>query len=48
MGDGIYDIIAANFADSTDAAISAAMSRCQTENGPGENDREVCTVLSQW
>jgi len=48
MGPGIYDIIEASFADSTDAAISAAMSRCQTENGPGENDREVCTVLSQW
>jgi tetratricopeptide (TPR) repeat protein len=48
LGPGIYDIIAANFADSTDAAVSAAMSQCQTTDGPGNNDRETCTVLQQW
>jgi TPR repeat protein len=48
LGPGIYDIIAANFADSTDAAVSAAMSQCQTTDGPGNNDAETCTVLQQW
>lgn len=48
LGAGIYDAIVANFADSTDAAASAAMSLCHTTNGSGDNDDETCAVLQQW
>jgi hypothetical protein len=48
LGAGIYDAIVANFADSTDAAVSAAMSQCQTTNGSGDNSDETCAVLQQW
>jgi TPR repeat protein len=48
MGPGIYDIIAAGFADSTDDAVAAAMAKCKSKNGPGDWEHEVCTVLTQW
>jgi TPR repeat protein len=48
LGPGIYDAIAANFANSTDAAVSTAMSQCQTTPGSGNNDAETCAVLEQW
>ncbi len=48
MGPGIYDIIAAGFADSTDDAVAAAMAKCKSKNGPGDWEHEVCAVLTQW
>ena len=48
LGAGIYDMVTVNFADSTDAAVSVAISQCQTQKGSGDNDNEVCKVLEQW
>ncbi|MGD0348227.1 MAG: tetratricopeptide repeat protein [Terracidiphilus sp.] len=49
MGPGIYDKMNANFADSTDAAASAAISACQTNKAAGGDiDHEVCNVIEQW
>ena len=48
LGAGIYDMVTVNFADSTDAAVSVAISQCQVQKGSGDNDHEVCKVLEQW
>jgi hypothetical protein len=48
LGAGIDDMVTVNFAVSTDAAVSVAISQCQTQKGSGDNDHEVCKVLEQW
>jgi TPR repeat protein len=47
LGNGIYDVIAANLAGTTNEAISNATARCQQIGGGGDTN-EVCTVIVQW
>ena len=47
LGSGIYDVIAANLATTTNDAINTAMAGCSNTKGLG-GDNEVCAVLEQW
>ena len=47
LGPGIYDVITANLAATTNDAINTAMAQCRDTKGLG-GDNEVCNVLAQW
>jgi TPR repeat protein len=47
LGPGIYDVITANLAATTNDAVNTAMAGCSSTKGLG-GDNEVCAVLEQW